>query len=82
MGVPIKTGYFKNTLWVINTDISNSTIINFSHDNNDMSLLPIGNQDISASASINNITSTGQFLLGVAVSSDDMLLKPRNKVGE
>ncbi len=47
-----------------------------------MSLLPIGNQDISASASINNITSTGQFLLGVAVSSDDMLLKPRNKVGE
>ena len=78
--VPIKTEYFKNDLWVLNTDDSNCTNIDFSQDNNDMSLLPIGSQDISAS--INNITSTGQLLLGVAVSSDDLLMNPPNEVGE
>jgi hypothetical protein len=58
--VLIKTEYFEIALWVLNIDDINCTNIDFSQDNYDMSLLPIGSQD--RSASISNITSTDQLL--------------------
>ena len=76
LNVPIKTEYFNAAQWLLNTDDSNCTSINFSEENGEIQL-----SDTSFANSFNNVTSSGVLLEGVAVGNQFTLNAP-NATGE
>jgi MSHA biogenesis protein MshQ len=76
LNVPIKTEYFNASQWLLNTDDSNCTSIDFTEDNNEIQL-----SDTSFADSFNSVTSTGVLIKGVAVGNQFTLDAP-NTTGE
>ena len=74
--VPIKTEYFNADQWLLNTDDSYCTNIDFTEEDNEIQL-----SDTSFADSFNNVTSSGVLVEGVAVD-DQFILDAPNTSGE
>ncbi|MFT6133049.1 MAG: MSHA biogenesis protein MshQ [Shewanella sp.] len=76
--VPIKAEYYDTGRWLLNTDDSGTSIA-FNQSTDHIKLLASGSADITSD--INNISSTGSLLLGVADDSNDLLLNAPGDMG-
>jgi MSHA biogenesis protein MshQ len=77
--VPIQAEYYDTGQWLLNTD-DNCTSIAFNQSTDHIKLLASGSTDITGD--INNLSSTGRLLLGVADDSNDLLLNAPDTMGE
>jgi MSHA biogenesis protein MshQ len=77
--VPIQAQYYDAGQWLLNTD-DNCTSIAFDENADHIVLEPSGSADITGD--INNISSTGTLLLGVADDGNDLLLNAPGIEGE
>ena len=76
LNVPIKTEYFNAGQWLLNTDDSNCTSIEFTEENNQIQL-----SDTSYARSFNSVISAGVLIEGVSVGNQFTLEAP-DETGE
>jgi MSHA biogenesis protein MshQ len=76
LNVPIKAEYFNAEQWLLNTDDSNCTSIDFTEENHEIQL-----SDTSFANAFNSVTSAGVLIQGIAVGNQFTLDAP-NATGE
>lgn len=74
LNVPIKAEYFNTNQWLLNTDDSNCTSIDFTEENDEIQL-----SDTHFADSFNSVTSAGVLIAGVTVGDQFTLDAPNTK---